>query len=412
MLACDGSVTTAWACANVNRMPRAASASMVGVRAGPPAAPIASARNVSIVIMRTFRSADRRKSCVDPPPPHAIINPIARADRRRTSKRLEITRLTGELCPKTLDQLSGPYYSLRTRTSAIVTNGVRICTQGRRLRPPGGCMSGALRRASLLVCLAFLVGSSPAFAQVSTGEIFGKVTDTTGAVLPGVTVTISSPALIQPQTNVSTETGAYRFARIPIGTYTVSFDLTGLKKMVRAGGIISAGFNAQINAKLELSTVQETVTVSGESPVVDTKSATGSASFSKEALEKIPSARDPWVILEQTPGVMMSGSNVGGNLSGQQTSFSAMGSSSNQQWNIDGAVVSDIASGNSSPTYYDFDSFEEIQITTAGADASQQGAGVQVNFITKSGSNNLTGYGRFYDTNDKCFGEFGHCQAI
>ena len=262
-------------------------------------------------------------------------------------------------------------------------------------------MSGALRRASLLVCLAFLVGSSPAFAQVSTGEIFGKVTDTTGAVLPGVTVTISSPALIQPQTNVSTETGAYRFARIPIGTYTVSFDLTGFKKMVRDGVIISAGFNAEINAKLELSTVQETVTVSGESPVVDTKSATVSASFSKEALEKIPSARDPWVILEQTPGVMMSGSNVGGNLSGQQTSFSAFGSGSNQQWNLDGAVISDIASGNSSPTYYDFDSFDEIQITTGASDASQQGAGVQINFITKSGGNQLRGSGRYFDTNQK-----------
>ena len=75
-------------------------------------------------------------------------------------------------------------------------------------------------------------------------------------------------------------------------------------------------------------------------------------------------------------------------------------------------MISDIASGNSSPTYYDFDSFEEIQITTAGADASQQGGGVQVNFITRSGSNNFTGYGRFYNTNDQCFGSFGHCQSI
>src|SRR3954467_11451867 len=110
--------------------------------------------------------------------------------------------------------------------------------------------------------------------------------------------------------------------------------------------------------------------------------------------------------------MIMSGTNVGGNLSGQQTSFNAMGSGTNQQWNINGAVVSDIASGNSSPTYYDFDSFEEIQVTTAAADASQQGAGVQINFITKSGSNNMTGYGRFYNTNDECFGFLGSCQAI
>ncbi|MBZ5559640.1 MAG: carboxypeptidase regulatory-like domain-containing protein [Acidobacteriia bacterium] len=252
----------------------------------------------------------------------------------------------------------------------------------------------------------------PATAQVSTGEVFGKATDGTGAVLPGVTVTLSGPALINPMVAVTTETGAYRFPRIPIGTYTVAFELTGFKKYVRSDIIIQAGFNAEVNTKLEISTVQETVTVTGESPVVDTKSTTIASSFTREALEKIPNARDPWVIIEQTPGMVMSGVNVGGNLSGQQTSFNAMGSGTNQQWNINGAVISDIASGNSSPTYYDFDSFEEIQVTTAGADASQQGAGVQVNFITRSGSNNLTGYGRFYDTNDKCFGELGNCQSI
>src|SRR5204862_5108427 len=135
--------------------------------------------------------------------------------------------------------------------------------------------------------------------------------------------------------------------------------------------------------------------VKGRKPGRRNQVAHRATSFTKEALEKIPNARDPWVIVEQTPGMIMSGVNVGGNLSGQQTSFNAMGSNSNQQWNLNGAVVSDIASGNSSPTYYDFDSFEEIQITTAGADASQQGACVQVNFITRSGSNKFTGFGRF-----------------
>jgi hypothetical protein len=269
-----------------------------------------------------------------------------------------------------------------------------------------------VRRISVLLCLALLVGVHSAAAQVSTGEIFGKALDTTGAVIPGVTVTLSGPALIQPMVATTTETGAYRFPTIPIGTYSVDFELAGFKRFVRSDIIIQAGFNAEVNARLELSTVQETVTVTGESPVVDTKSTTMAASFNKDMLQSIPNARDPWVIIEQTPGMVMSGVNVGGNLSGQQTSFNAMGSGTNQQWNINGAVISDIASGNSSPTYYDFDSFEEIQITTAGADASQQGAGVQVNFITRSGSNNLTGFARYYDTNDKCFGEWGSCQSI
>jgi hypothetical protein len=83
--------------------------------------------------------------------------------------------------------------------------------------------------------------------------------------------------------------------------------------MIRQGVRVVTGFNAEINARLEVSTVQETVTVSGESPIVDTRSTTTGGTFSKELLENIPSARDPWVILEQTPGILMSGQNVGGN---------------------------------------------------------------------------------------------------
>src|SRR5712671_8240280 len=100
---------------------------------------------------------------------------------------------------------------------------------------PGGCMSGALRRAGMFACLLLLAGIAPAWAQVSTGEIFGKATDSTGAVLPGVTVTLSGQALITPQTAVTVESGAFRFPRIPIGTYTVTFELTGFKKTIRDG---------------------------------------------------------------------------------------------------------------------------------------------------------------------------------
>src|SRR5205814_7197909 len=129
----------------------------------------------------------------------------------------------------------------------------------------GGCMSGAPRRAGTLACLVLLACAGSALAQVSMGEVFGKVTDGTGAVLPGVTVTLSGPALIQPQTTVTVESGAYRFPRIPIGTYSVAFELTGFKRSVRDGIIIQAGFNAEIDAKLDISTVQETGTVNGRS---------------------------------------------------------------------------------------------------------------------------------------------------
>src|SRR5438034_6916971 len=104
-------------------------------------------------------------------------------------------------------------------------------------------MNGVFRRLGVLLCLLLLVGVVPAAAQVSSGEVFGKVTDGTGAILPGVLVTLGGPALIQPQTTTTVESGAYRFPRVPIGTYTVSFELAGFKKSVRDGIVIQAGFN-------------------------------------------------------------------------------------------------------------------------------------------------------------------------
>ncbi len=180
--------------------------------------------------------------------------------------------------------------------------------------------------------------------QVQNGEIFGKVTDTSGAVLPGVTVTIESPSLLQTQSVTTTATGVYRFASLPLGLYTVTFEMTGFTRFVRRDVRIETGFAAEVSPQLAVSTVQEEVVVSGETPVIDTKSTTLSATFNQEMLDKLPSARDPWVILEQMPGMVMDRQNVGGSESGQQSSFIAHGSGINQQWNINGATVTDMVS--------------------------------------------------------------------
>lgn len=254
------------------------------------------------------------------------------------------------------------------------------------------------RTCVLAAALTLLTAALPAAAsaQVTTGEIFGKVTDQTGAVLPGVTVTLASPALLQPQSAVTTATGAYSFPQLPIGTYNVTFEMTGFKKHIREGVVVSTGFNAEINTKLEVSTIQETVTVSGESPIVDTKATTTGATFDRMALENIPTARDPWQVLNMVPGVILNGVNVGGSASGQQLSITSMRGqgSGNTQWNVEGATTTDMAATGSSATYYDFDSFEEIQFTTGGADASIQTSGVNINMITKSGSNVFKGSAR------------------
>src|SRR4030095_14998671 len=129
----------------------------------------------------------------------------------------------------------------------------------------------------------------------SSSEIFGRITDSSGAVMPGVTVTLSGPSLITPQSTVSLESGAYRFPTLHMGLYAVTFELPAFKPLVRENVRVETGFNAEINARLDVSAVEETVTVSAASPVVDTRSTTTGQTFNREMLERIPSARDPWV---------------------------------------------------------------------------------------------------------------------
>ncbi len=234
------------------------------------------------------------------------------------------------------------------------------------------------------------------------GEIFGKVTDTSGAVMPGVTVTVTSPVLLQPQTATTSETGSYRFPQLAIGLYNVRFELPGFRTVVREGIRIEIGFNAQINAQLEVSAVQESVTVTGESPVIDTRDTSRGSRFNQEALQAIPSARDPWVIIEQSAGVAMDRQNVGGSASGQQSNFVARGAAMREQkWNLDGVDITDMSATGGSPVYFDFDAFEEMQISTGGADVTMQSPGVGVNLVTKSGTDQFKGSGRYYVTDQK-----------
>src|SRR5436190_8241026 len=128
---------------------------------------------------------------------------------------------------------------------------------------------GILGRA--LLCTGLLaVWALPAHAQ-AIGSIFGKVTDSSGAVLPGVNVTVTGTGLQQPLIAVTGASGTYQFPSVPIGTYDVTFELASFKKVVRRDVIIAAGFNAGIDQKLEIGQMSEQVTVSAESPVVDTK---------------------------------------------------------------------------------------------------------------------------------------------
>jgi hypothetical protein len=259
-----------------------------------------------------------------------------------------------------------------------------------------------VRFTAMLAALALLLAAPAAWAQQQTGDIFGRVTDESGAVLPGVTVTLSGPSMLQPLTATTSETGTFQFPRLAVGSYTLQYELSGFKTLIREGLQVTVGANVNASVQLGVSAVQETVTVSGEAPVVDTKQTGTKQTFTLDQLQSIPSARDPWVILQQTAGIAMDRENIGGNQSGQQSNYvSRGGNPTNNKWSIDGVDMTDLAATGSSSVYYDFDAFQEMTINTGGVDVTQQTGGVGINLITKSGTDKFRGSGRVYDTNHR-----------
>ena len=247
-----------------------------------------------------------------------------------------------------------------------------------------------------LLAVAFAaVTATSAFAQgggaSSTGVIQGRVSDAQGAVLPGVTVTATSPSALGAQTAVTSETGNYRFPALPPGTWTVTYELAGFNTVRREGISLSLGFTANINIELALATLQETVTVTGESPVIDTSATRVQQNFKVEQLQSIPNGRDMWSLLAVTPAVQMTRIDVGGNRAGTQTGYSAYGFTGQVRVLIEGINTTEGTGG--AGFYFDYSSLEEVFLGTTGQTAEMPNPGVQSQFIAKSGGNTFSGEG-------------------
>lgn len=250
-----------------------------------------------------------------------------------------------------------------------------------------------VHRIAAALSLVFVLSSTSAWAQAAgtatSGSIWGKVADSSGAVLPGVTVTVSSPRLLGTQTAVTNEQGIYRFPALPPGEFALKFELTGFRTLVRDGIQLTLAFTATVDARMDLATVEETVTVTGQSPVVDAVNSQVRTSFSKEVLASVPSSRDMWSILAETPAVVMSRIDVGGSTSGTQTGYSAYGISGQTKPIVEGVIG--LESSGAVGFYYDYGSFDEVNIGATGQGAEMATPGVQSVFISKSGGNEFHG---------------------
>lgn len=240
-------------------------------------------------------------------------------------------------------------------------------------------------RWNLFFC-AFLLAWMPksASAQALTGSLFGTVSDTSGARLPGVKVMATSPQLITGrQAVVSSEAGAYRLVDLPPGTYTLAFELAGFKTLERREIVLLAGQSLAVDAQLEVSTVHESVVVTGQAPLIDTRSAALAGTADNSTLKQVPLPRNPSDLLNLIPGVTDGAVVHGGTV--RQNVYS-----------LDG-VNTDDPNTNAPVTDLPFDAFEEVQVTTAGIPAEfGNGSGGVFNYLTKSGGNRLHGSANFF----------------
>jgi hypothetical protein len=256
------------------------------------------------------------------------------------------------------------------------------------------CPNPRLLAVMAAMCISLLAVS--AFAQFQTGNIYGKVQAKDGSALPGVTVTITGVGA--PQTTVSDAQGNFRFLSLSPGSYTLKSELAGYGMSTRAGISVNVGRNSDVTMTLNPS-VAESITVTAEAPLLDVRKSGTSTNVTKVEMENIPTSRDPWTVLQSVPSVQVDRINVGGNQSGQQSVYIGKGSTADQNtWNVDGVNITDMGATGSSPLYFDFDSFEEMQVTTGGSDPRIMTPGVQLNMVTKRGTNDFKGSGRDFYT--------------
>jgi hypothetical protein len=209
--------------------------------------------------------------------------------------------------------------------------------------------------------LLLIVGilAAPASAQVQTGSILVRALDEQGAVLPGVAITVGSPVLVSGQTTGATDaSGAFRFLSLPPGVYSATLELQGFQTIVRENIVVSVGQTTPIELTLKVASVSETVTVTGESPIVDTTSANVNVTLNQQLLQATPAGRDIWSLVEyKVPGLISSRPDVGGSSGGLQGAMVARGTpnSQNAQF-LNGVNVGDPAAVGFAGYYYDYDS--------------------------------------------------------
>ncbi|MGE5245954.1 MAG: TonB-dependent receptor domain-containing protein [Betaproteobacteria bacterium] len=249
-----------------------------------------------------------------------------------------------------------------------------------------------IRRAILFtVTLTLGFVASTALAQTGQGSLRGYVKDEQGGALPGVSVTATSPALIQPATGVSDANGYYRLINLPPGTYAVTAELTGFATFKREGVLLRGGANFQVDVTMKIGSLSETITVSGESPMLEVSKPSNVLNISGDFQREMPiQSRRNWSdFLELTPGVHSRPFDDG---SGRMVYFGHATEHFAHVIQLEGAIASNYQDAQVTYVSMGADMVDDVQVKTGGVDAAApMGTGLNINVITKSGGNTFKG---------------------
>jgi hypothetical protein len=246
----------------------------------------------------------------------------------------------------------------------------------------------------VLGCL-FLVPTL-AYAQAT---LAGVVRDASEAVLPGVSVEVSSPVLIEKtRTAVTDGTGQYRLTQLPPGTYSLTATLTGFTTVKREGVEVTGSGVIAINMSMRVGSVAETITVTGETPIVDTQSARRQSVLSNDTINTLPATRTYGALLSAIPGLQVQG-NGSAAITPFMAMFTANGGRANEgRMMIDGLPVAASFNGGGVSTFiYDTPNADEMQVLVSGALGEAENGGPQVNLVPKAGGNKFAGSAFYSD---------------
>lgn len=246
------------------------------------------------------------------------------------------------------------------------------------------------------VLLPVVLVALPAHGQSVFGRLYVRVYDQTDAVLPGASITLSGPGIgvLSGPTGIL---GDFSFIRLPPGYYDLTCELDGFESYQQQHIRVSAGVTTSVRALMNLARIEESVTVVAPAPDVPTSPTALTHAFERVDLERKPVVRDPGGVAALVSGIIIDRADLGAFIAGRQLLIGGFGDQTgkNTSWNVEGLTITDMREVGSSPIQYDFDSIEEIDITTGGVDPSVATGGITLNLIARSGDDTWNGSTRF-----------------